>query len=202
MSDAEVPSAPALATSCAQCGRAVDPNDVVVAQDRTFCRGCYEVLLEEVRRGIAALTSDIDYPRALLGAVLGGVLGIVLWWGVTALTHIAFGLVAVAIGWLVAQGAVRLAGDKRSTGLQVLAIAVSLVSFAVASYLVNMTFINAELARRASTERLAFPPASFAQFTAVVALGFDVMDLVFLGILLWQAWVIPRPPHLPERAAA
>ena len=202
MSDAAAPSDAPPAGVCAQCGRALGPNDTVVAHDRSFCRGCYEVLLEEVRRGVATMTTDIDYPRALLGAVAGGVAGVVLWWGVTVLTNVAFGLVAVAIGWLVAQGAVRLSGDKRSTGLQVLAVAVSLVSFAVASYLVNMTFINKELARRAVVERIPFPPESVAQFTAVVSLGFGVMDLVFLGILLWQAWVIPRPPQLPPRAAA
>ena len=148
------------------------------------------------------MTTDVNYPMAALGAVLGGALGVGFWWGFTVVTKFALGLVAVAIGWLVGQGAVRFAGDKRSTGLQVLAVAVSLVSFAVASYLVKMTFINEELARTGDPLRVTFPPPTLAAFVAVVSLGFRAMDLVFLGITVWQAWVIPRPPRLPERVVA
>ena len=149
-----------------------------------------------------ALTTDINYPMAAIGAVLGGAAGVVLWWGLTVVTKIAFGLAAIAIGWLVGQGAVRFAGGKRSTGLQVLAVAVSLVSFAVASYLVNMTFINEELARRGMAERVPFPPAGVAGMVQVVSLGFGVMDAVFVAILIWQAWSIPRVPSLPDRTPA
>ena len=117
-------------------------------------------------------------------------------------TKIAFGLAAIAIGWLVGQGAVRFAGGKRSTGLQILAVAVSAVSFAVASYLVNMTFINEELARRGVAERVPFPPVSLAGMLQVVSLGFGVMDAVFVAILIWQAWSIPRVPSLPDRTPA
>jgi hypothetical protein len=195
------PDAPAP-DACAQCGKALSPNDRVEAGDRSFCRACYESLTEQLRRSITAITTDINYPLAAIGAALGGAAGIALWWGITVLTNVAFGLVAVAIGWLVAQGAVRLAGNKRSRGLQVLAIVVSIVSFAVASYLVNTTFINRELERRGTVERLPFVPPSLPTFIAVVSLGFGVMDLVFLGIMMWQAWSIPRAPKFPQKARA
>lgn len=197
MGEETVPGQEATApASCAQCGRTLAAGDGVAAGDRTFCRGCYETLAEELRRGIAAMTTDVNYPLALVGAVLGGALGVGFWWGVTVLTNVAFGLVAIAIGWLVGQGAVRFAGGKRSRGLQALSVGVSLAAFAVASYLVNMTFINAELARRGDTWRVPFPPEDLGTFVGVVALGFGIMDLVFLAILLWQAWTIPRPPPL------
>ena len=188
--------------SCAQCGKPLADDDRVAAGDRSFCRACYETLYQELQRSLRALTTDLNYPMAAIGAVLGGAAGIVLWWGLTVMTKIAFGLVAIAIGWLVGQGAVRFAGGKRSTGLQVLAVAVSLVSFAVASYLVNMTFINDELARRGMAERVPFPPASLAGMVQVVSLGFGVMDAVFVAILIWQAWSIPLVPSLPDRTPA
>jgi hypothetical protein len=190
------------ADSCAQCGKTLAGDDRVAAGDRSFCRACYETLFQELQRHVAALGSDINYPVAAIGAVLGGVVGSVLWWGLTVVTKIAFGLAAVGIGWLVGQGTVRFAGGKRSTGLQVLAVVVSLASFAVASYLVNMTFINEELARRGVEQRVPFPPPSLAGMVEIVALGFGVMDAVFVGILIWQAWVIPRAPRLPERMPA
>jgi hypothetical protein len=187
------------ADTCAQCGKPLADGDRIAAGDRSFCRACYETLFHELQRSVTALTTDINYPMAAIGAVLGGVAGIVLWWGLTVVTKIAFGLAAVAIGWLVGQGTVRFAGGKRSTGLQILAVVVSLASFVVASYLVNMTFINDELARRGVAERVPFPPASLDGMVQVVALGFGIMDAVFAGILVWQAWVIPRAPQLPER---
>jgi hypothetical protein len=188
--------------TCAQCGRTLSAADRVEAGDRSFCRGCYQTLLHELQRGITAMTTDVNYPMAALGAVLGGVLGIGVWWGVTVLTKIAFGLLAVAIGWLVGQGAVRFAGDKRSVGLQALAVVVSLACFAVASYLVNMTLLNAQLARSGDPMRVPFPPPTLDAFVQVVLLGFGAMDVVFLGIVAWQAWTIPRPPRLPEQALA
>jgi hypothetical protein len=202
MDDPAVRSDAPARDTCAQCGKALAPADTVVAQDRAFCRSCYESLVAELQRGIAAMTTDVNYPLATIGAVLGGALGIAIWWGVTVFTHVAFGLVAVAIGWLAGQGAVRFAGDKRSTGLQAIAVVVSLASFAVASYLVNMTFINGVLAERGVADRVPFPPPSLDVFVRVVTAGFGVMDVVFLGIVLWEAWRIPRPPKLPATVPA
>ena len=81
----------------------------------------------------------VNYPMAVAGAILGGALGTLAWWGFTALTHIAFGLVAVAIGFLVGHGAMRFADGKRTVGLQVLAVGVAAVCFIVATYLVNIS---------------------------------------------------------------
>ncbi|OGF04747.1 MAG: hypothetical protein A2W00_09655 [Candidatus Eisenbacteria bacterium RBG_16_71_46] len=79
--------------------------------------------------------------------------------------------------------------------------AVIAASFFAASYLVNMTFLNQELVRRGETWRLGVVPASFGQFLSVVSLGFGLMDLVFLAIVVYQAWSIPRPLKLPAPAA-
>jgi len=49
-------------------------------------------LKREVRRSVASISEDINYPMALLGAVLGGALGVLAWWGFTVLTKIGFGL--------------------------------------------------------------------------------------------------------------
>jgi hypothetical protein len=195
-------TAEARPDACAQCGKPLAGDDRVTAEDRSFCRACYETLYQELQRSLRALTTDVNYPMAAIGAVLGGGAGIVLWWGLTVVTKIAFGLAAIAIGWLVGQGAVRFAGGKRSTGLQALAVGISVVSFAVAQYLVNMTFINQELARRGMEQRVPFPPASLAGMLEVVSLGFGVMDAVFVAILIWQAWSIPRVPSLPARSPA
>jgi hypothetical protein len=195
MSDAPPPAAPSAAT-CARCEKTLTEGDRVLAGDRAFCRSCYEVLAFEVRQAAARLSQDINYPLAALGAVLGGAAGALAWWGFTVLTEIGFGLVAVVIGFLAGHGAVRFAGGKRSAGLQAIAIIAGVVSFLLASYLVNMTFINQALQQRGQGWRIPFPPHSLEMLYRVLAVNFGVMKLVFLAIVVYEAWVIPRPPRL------
>jgi hypothetical protein len=185
---------------CAQCDKTLTPADRVAAGDRVFCRSCYTTLRAELEQVVEAMSSDVNYVNAAIGAVLGGTAGALVWWGFTVLTHIAFGLIAVVIGFLVGLGTVRFAGGKRSGGLQVLSISVSLLSFLCASYLVNMTAINKALAEQGDSVRIAFPPNSLELAYSVLEARFGVMDLVFLVIVLYEAWKIPRPLKLPPSA--
>ena len=200
MADARPAAATPTTTRCARCQTALSEGDRVTAQDRIFCRSCYEVLQLQLRRSVASLSEDINYPMALLGAVLGGAVGVLAWWGFTVLTKIGFGLVAVAIGFLVGQGTARFAGGKRSAGLQVLAVVVGALSFLVATYLVNMTFVNEALVQTGEVWRVPFPPASLKMFYRVAAVNFGVMKLVFLAIVIYEAWIIPRPVKLTTAA--
>lgn len=188
--------------TCAQCSKLLTPADAVAAGGRVFCRACYASLRAELEAAVAAMSAEVNYPLAAVGAVAGGVAGALAWWGFTVLTHIAFGLFAVAIGFLVGHGAVRAAGGKRSRGLQALSVVVSLLSYLGATYLVNMTFINKAIAAQGDAFRVGFPPQSLDLLMRVVAVDFGVMDLVFLAIAVYEAWKIPRPIALPPEAAA
>jgi hypothetical protein len=108
-------------------------------------------------------------------------------------TKIGFGLVAVVIGLLVGHGTLLFAGGKRSRGLQLMPVVVGGLSFLVAVYLVNMTFINQALAQRGEGWRVGFPPPSLGVFYSVIAANFGIMKLVFLGIIMYEGWFIPRP---------
>jgi hypothetical protein len=190
------PKTPARADVCAQCGKTLTEADRVMLADRAFCRSCYESLRREIEGAVTAMSSDVNYPAATLGAILGGAAGTLLWWGFTVVTKIGFGLVAVAIGVLVGLGTVRFSGNKRSSGLQMLSVIVALASYFVATYLVNMTFLNRAFAQRGNATHVPFPPVSPDSFVRVVSLNFGLMDLVFLGIVVYEAWRIPRPLRL------
>ena len=195
MSDGPPPAAPSP-TTCARCDKTLTDGDRVIAGDRAFCRSCYEVLTFELQQAVARLSQDVNYPLAAVGAALGGAAGALVWWGFTALTGIAFGLVAVVIGFLTGHGAVRFAGGKRGAGLQAIAVGAGALAFFAASYLVNMTFINQALQQRGEAWRVPFPPDSLETFYRVIALNFGVMKLVFLAIVIYEAWTIPRLPKL------
>jgi len=199
MADANSPTAASpTETRCARCRALVSEGDRVTAEDRVFCRTCYEILKLELRKSVASISEDVNYPMAILGAVLGGVVGVLVWWGFTVLTKIGVGLVAVVIGFLVGHGAARFAGGKRSVGLQAISVAVGVLSFLVAVYLVNMSFINAALVERGESWRVMFPPVSLDMFYKVVAVNFGIMKVVFLAIVAYEAWIIPRPIRLPQ----
>jgi hypothetical protein len=195
-------SSPVAAETCAQCGKTLTHGDRVASGDRVFCRTCYASLRAQLEATVAELSSDINYANATIGAVLGGAAGALLWWGFTAVTHLSLGLVAIAIGYLTGLGAVRFAGGKRSAGLQAISIVVSLASYLVATFLVNMTFLNQAFAKDGESFRVAFPPQNFQLFVKVLSAGFGMMDLVFLAIVVYEAWKIPRPIVLPPDAAA
>jgi len=198
MAHVDPSTATPVATRCARCQAALSESDRVTAGDRVFCSTCYEILKLQLRSGVASMSQDINYPMAVVGAALGGAVGVLAWWGVTVLTKIGFGLVAVVIGVLVGQGALRFAGGKRSVGLQGIAVVIGALSFLVAAYLVNMTFINELLAQRGETWRVTFPPAGLGMFYKVLAANFGIMKLVFLGIIVYEAWFIPRPIKLAK----
>jgi|SRR6185503_2016777 len=178
---------------CAECGKLLDPLDRVAAGDRVFCTSCHAMLRQQIEGAVQAMGEDINYANAALGALLGGVVGILGWWGVTVATGWSIGLIAVGLGWAVGAGTVRFSGGKRSQGLQFLSAGTACASWVVASYLVNMTFINRELAQKGDAMRVPFPPTSLEMAGTVLGAGFGLMDVVFLAIMAWEAWKMPRP---------
>jgi hypothetical protein len=198
---ADVNESTTTATRCGRCQAALSESERVAAGDRVFCRTCFDIVKLQARTGAAAMSDGINYPIATIGAILGGVVGVLAWWGITVLAKIGFGLVAVVIGLLVGHGTVLFAGGKRSRGLQLMAVTVGALSFLVAVYLVNMTFINQALAQRGEGWRVGFPPSSLGAFYSVVAANFGIMKLVFLGIIMYEGWFIPRPIAPPAPLA-
>ena len=184
--------------SCSQCGMAlVGDQDRERTEDAVFCRSCYTQLTQELEQTIASQGENINYPMAVVGGLIGGVLGAVAWWGFTVLTNIAFGLVAVVIGFAVGKGVVLLSGGKRHLNLQIVSLVITITSYAYASYLVNRSFIQQAFAEEGSEMLLPLIPDP-TLFVEVVKAGAGIMDLVFLAIALIQAWQIPAPLSLAK----
>jgi hypothetical protein len=178
---------------CAECGTLLrEGQDREVTDGGTFCRYCFDALTAQLQQVVAAQGEDVNYTAAALGGVAGAAIGALAWWGFTVLTNIAFGLVAVVIGVAVGKGVVMASGNKRHRNLQVLSVLVSVAGFFYATYLVNRTFILRAYAEKGETVTLPFLPEP-GLFFGVVAAGFRLMDLVFLAIVVYEAWRIPAP---------
>jgi hypothetical protein len=96
----------------------------------------------------------------------------------------------------VGKGVVMGSGNKRHRNLQILSAAISAGGFVYATYLVNRTFIHRAYAEKGEPVALPLLPGLDLLFR-VVAVGFGVMDLVFLAIVLYEAWKIPAPVEIP-----
>ena len=186
---------------CAECGKTLTPGDRMAAGAKVFCQSCHESLRAQLESAVRGMSEDINYPNAALGAVLGGTAGVLVWWGFTVLAHWSIGIIAVGLGWAVGWGTVTFSGRKRSQGLQILSAAVATVCWVVANYLVNMTFVNQALAAQGDATRATFPPQSLGMFVDVFNSGFSIMKIVFLAIMVWEAWKFPRPLVLPKPAS-
>ncbi|MDH3627337.1 MAG: hypothetical protein OES25_06725 [Acidobacteriota bacterium] len=188
--------APAEQEKCAECGTWLsEGQDRQTTEDAVFCRPCFERLTHEVGQAIEAQGQDINYPMAFVGGLTGATLGAVVWWGFTVITNIAFGLVAVVIGFAVGKGVVLLSGGKRHRNLQIMSVAISILGFAYGTYLVNRSFITDAMAADGQEVLLPLLPGGDLLFN-VISMGFRPFDLVFLGICVYQAWKMPAPVEL------
>lgn len=182
------------ALHCIQCEQAMDSNeDMEKTEKGPLCRSCYSQLADEVRSLVRQQGENIDYTRALFGAFGGGIVGAAAWWGFTVLTNIEFGLVAIVIGFTVAKGMLMATGGKRSLSLQFISVAVSCFSYFYATYLVNRTFILQEYPGQAYRFGLLPNPGMFLEINR---LAFDLFTVVFLGIVIYQAWKMLAPIRL------
>jgi len=191
-------NAAGVSLQCAECQTVLAEGERRIETDGgVFCERCFDRLSRSVREALAGQSQDIDYGRALVGAIAGGLGGAAVWWGFTIFTGIAFGLVAIVIGIAVGRGLLMFSGGKRSRGLQILSVSVASISYFYATYLVNRSYM---LKGIEGTSEVGLPllPLDPSLFISVVSVGFELFDLIFLAIVAYEAWTIPAPVRLRE----
>lgn len=179
---------------CAECGSTLtEGQDRETTENGVFCRPCFNNLTAQIQQVLEAQGRDVNYSMAVLGGILGGAAGVLVWWGFTVVTNVAFGLVAVVIGFTVGKGILLLTGGKRSVALQGISVSIAALSFVYASYLVNRSFILKQLTEQGLTLPLVPDPQLFVQ---VLQAGFSFMDVVFAAIVVYEAWKLPAPMRI------
>jgi hypothetical protein len=180
-------------TQCAECGTALaEGSEYHETDDGCFCHSCFGNLTGELQQAVTQSTVGINYPMAIVGGVAGALLGAVAWWGFTVVSNISLGLFAVVIGYACGKGVVILSGHKRHLNLQIISAAITVVGYVYASYLVGRTFTHRYYAAEGQELVLPLLPSPDL-LLAVVRNGFGIMDLVFVGIAVYQAWMMPAP---------
>jgi hypothetical protein len=161
-----------------------------------------------VRAGGPADDAGLGIIGGVIGGAIGAVLSTALWYGVVTATHIQAGIVAIAVGWIVGQ-AVVLAAGRATISLVPVSVAWTLAALLVAQYLIAVRIINELLdANQVGVHLPILAAPSDALDTLWNWLQYDPLTLLFWGIALFEAVVIPwrrkmrRPTPWAADAAA
>ena len=122
-------------------------------------------------------------------------IGVLVWWGFTVATNYSLGLIAIGIGFGAGKGIEILTGGKRHLNLQIMAVAISVLAFVYAKYLVTRTFIQQAYIEQGEEVLLPLLPDP-GLLVEVLKLNAGLFDLIFLAIVVFQAWKMPAPIEL------
>jgi hypothetical protein len=127
-----------------------------------------------------------------VGGATGAIVSAGLWYAVVTATHFQVGIVAVAVGFIVAR-AVLLGAGRPSLALVPVSVVSTLLALAVAQYLITIAVINEIVSANADGAPLlsVVQAPGDALFYLVSWFQFDPLTLVFWAIALLQAVVIP-----------
>jgi hypothetical protein len=189
-------------TACANCGTAIPEGEGIVirGKDRKkpiilVCPTC----ASEMERTFQAETES---PNVLLAVLLGLAAALacsLVWYGAVVLTNYELGILALGVGWLVAQAVILGSGKKRGPILQVISAGITLLAMIFSEYLIVRHFIVEALSAQGYSDfKLFLSPGEMLEvvFEGIKA---NPLTLLFWGIALFEAAVIPARRRLQRQ---
>jgi len=180
---------------CASCSMPIESGDenlIIKAskkkeRDTFLCAQC----LAKVETALEEETRNPNVLLAFVGGLGCAVVAGLIWYFFVTLTGWQVGIIAILMGWLVGQGVVRGAGNKRGTALRWISVLLTLVAIFFSEYLIfNHFFHEAGFA-------VNLPIDAFLEaYGAYLSEGGGFLDIVFFVIALWQAYATPGPKKL------
>ena len=114
--------------TCSSCGSSLSVSQVVNIKGKrksdptmVLCTNC----ADQAEQAFQAETEDTNFLGAVLLGLLAAVVSALIWYGIVVVTDYQLGIIAVAIGWLVAQGVIFGAGRKRGSYLQAISVIIT-----------------------------------------------------------------------------
>jgi hypothetical protein len=133
----------------------------------------------------AASMSDV--LGGLVAGLVAAILATAIWYGVIVVTHYEFGIVAIAVGFLVGQGVVLGARGRASIALVVISPLLTLLALGIGEYLIVAYFVGQEVGVPIDVVQ----PLDFIVSVVVDSITADPITLAFWAIALFQAVAIP-----------
>ena len=191
--------APSL--TCSSCGTSLSTNQAVQIKGKrksdpniVLCTNC----ADQVEQAFQTETEDANMLAAVLAGLLAAVLSALIWYGIVVVTDYQVGIVAIAVGWLVAQGVMLGAGRKRGPILQAISVVITIGAMAASEYLIVrhiLIQLAAEEGYLVNDVPLLLPLEDIGYLIAE-GIKADPITLVFWAIALWAAFSLPAKRRL------
>ncbi len=187
--------------ACAHCGVAIPAGSELTfrgggrnAPAVIMCSTCART----VERTLEAETEDIKSVNALLLGLGAALLASTAWYGVVVITNFQLGIIAVGVGWLVAQAVMLGAGRKRGASLQGLSVAITVLAMAFSQYLIVRHFAVQQLSKQGYKNIPLLLPLDLMVKLIVESLKADPLTLLFWAIAVWEAYKLPAARRLQK----
>ena len=151
---------------CAQCQRVLHDDEGRHEIDAgVLCVNCYAALRGEVERQLGELESGINYPLAFVVHGVGSSIGAALYIASIFLSGWDIALVAIAMPWIGTKLQNKVIGVKRAQPLAIMAVALNLGLFGLTRFLMWGGDVSM----------------------------FEALDLLWVGIIAYEAWRLNKP---------
>lgn len=180
--------------TCSKCNASIPEGSEVIlagygknAANVTVCSNC----AYEMERSIKAETEDINFIGAAVFGVVAAFISSLIWYGTVVLSHRQWGIIAIAIGWLVAQAVILGSGRKRGPRLQGLSVVITILAMAFSEYLIVRHFAVQQLVAKGYTNIPYILPLKVMWELIVAGIKSDPLILLFWLIAVFEAFVLP-----------
>lgn len=188
-------------STCSVCGEVLEPGNTVLIQGKrkndppeAVCSGCAET----TERALEAEATEVSIFGGALGGIAGALLSAIIWYLVVVMTRLQIGYIAIAFGWIVAQGVIFGAGGKRGPALQMISLVFTLAGLVTSEYFISMFLFNDFLVE-AGVSELTLPtllPVGDMVLFLFDNIAANPITLFFWAIALLEAFIIPRKRQL------
>lgn len=187
-----------MSVSCTVCSADLQEGQAILFQGKknspnvAVCANC----ADGMERAIKAESESPNLASGLAAGLLAALIASLIWFGVVVITEYQLGLVAIAIGWLVAQAVMFGAGRKRGAPLQLTSVGITLAAMATSEYFIVRHFIVEAIKAEGHTGfPLFLPPADMVD-VIVEGIKIEPMTLLFWALALWVAYRQPAVRRL------
>lgn len=192
--------------TCAKCGKELEDFEVTYILDsddknaeERVCASCSETVQDEYYEE----TTDVNFIGAVLGGLVGAAIGVGVWYLIAILFDLTIGIVAIGVGFLVAQGAMFASGKKRGFSLQIISLIITILAIYFAEYLVFSHFFN-EMMTEFLGAAHEFYWMPLGEFTGLL-IEYMIEELDFIGLIiwalgLWTAFATPAAKKLKTKS--
>ena len=132
------------------------------------------------------------YLGAIGLGLVGAIISSLIWFGFVVLTGWQFGIIAILVGILIGKGVLIGSGNKGGRDFQIISVILTAGAMLLSEYFIGWYVTYQYLLEQGIGVLNFFLPPSIMFKMVQDSIGASPSTLLFFGIAIWQAAVIPK----------